>query len=105
MGRKLSVSAALVLLLIGALITFQITYSYVGYKYQDKLDEITENRLVFSKLAAVDELVRSQYVGSIDEEELALAQWHDRNAIAVEDDGISLTREMIRVFKEGREPR
>lgn len=70
MGRKLSVSAALVLLLIGALITFQITYSYVGYKYQEKLDEITENRLVFSKLAAVDELVRSQYVGSINEEEL-----------------------------------
>ncbi len=70
MKRKLSVSAALVLLLIGALITFQITYSYVGYKYQDKLDEITENQLDFSKLAAVDELVRSQYVGSIDETEL-----------------------------------
>ena len=42
---------------------------------------------------------------SIDENELALAQWHDRNAIPVEDDGISLTREMIRIFRQGREPR
>lgn len=42
---------------------------------------------------------------TIDENELALAQWHPRNAIPVEDDGISLTREMIRVFAAGREPR
>lgn len=40
----------------------------------------------------------------LDEKELALAQWHHRNALPAKDDGISLTREMIRVFEEGREP-
>ena len=42
---------------------------------------------------------------TLDENELSVAQWHGRNALPVEDDGYSLTREMIRVFSEGREPR
>lgn len=41
----------------------------------------------------------------LDETELALAQWHDRHKLPAHDDGISLTREMIRVFEENREPR
>ena len=41
----------------------------------------------------------------LDTNELSLAQWHYRNALPAHDDGISLTREMIRVFEEGREPR
>lgn len=40
----------------------------------------------------------------LDRDELALAEWHHRNALPAKDDGISLTREMIRVFEEGREP-
>jgi NAD+ diphosphatase len=41
----------------------------------------------------------------LDENELALAEWHERCALPAHDDGISLTREMIRVFEEGREPK
>ena len=41
----------------------------------------------------------------LDENELAMAQWFDRHALPAKDDGISLTREMIRVFEEGREPK
>ena len=41
----------------------------------------------------------------IDETELAMAGWYPRDALPARDDGISLTREMIRVFEEGREPR
>ena len=41
----------------------------------------------------------------IDEEELAMADWYPRDALPAKDDGISLTREMIRVFGEGKEPR
>ena len=41
----------------------------------------------------------------LDENELALAEWHDRQMLPAHDDGISLTREMIRVFEEGREPK
>ena len=41
----------------------------------------------------------------IDENELSMADWYSRDALPAKDDGISLTREMIRVFEEGREPR
>ena len=41
---------------------------------------------------------------TMDEKELSYANWIPRKKLEeVEDDGISLTREMIRVFKEGRE--
>lgn len=40
----------------------------------------------------------------LDEEELASAEWFHRDALPAEDDGISLTREMIRIFGEGNEP-
>ena len=41
----------------------------------------------------------------LDTNELAVAQWFHREEILAKDDGISLTREMIRVFSEGKEPR
>ena len=41
----------------------------------------------------------------IDETELSMAGWYERNALPAHDDGISLTREMIRVFEEGNEPK
>lgn len=37
----------------------------------------------------------------LDEEELAEAEWFDRNAMPAHDDGISLTREMMGVFERG----
>ena len=42
---------------------------------------------------------------TLDENELALAQWHHRSSLPIDDDGYSLTREMIRAFGEGREPK
>ena len=41
----------------------------------------------------------------LDETELAMAQWFPRDNIPAHDDGISLTREMIRIFAEGNEPK
>ena len=41
----------------------------------------------------------------IDENELSMADWYDRDALPAKDDGISLTREMIRIFEEGKEPK
>ena len=41
----------------------------------------------------------------IDENELAMADWYLRDRIPARDDGISLTREMIRIFEEGKEPK
>jgi len=41
----------------------------------------------------------------LDTSELSMAQFYPRSALPAKDDGISLTREMIRMFEEGREPR
>ena len=41
----------------------------------------------------------------IDKNELSMADWYDRHALPAHDDGISLTREMIRIFEEGKEPK
>lgn len=41
----------------------------------------------------------------LDENELASAAWFDRSDLPAKDDGISLTREMVRIFEEGREPK
>ena len=41
----------------------------------------------------------------LDENELAVGEWHYRDRLPAEDDGFSLTREMIRVFGEGKEPK
>ena len=41
----------------------------------------------------------------IDEKELSMADWYPRDNLPAKDDGISLTREMIRVFGEGKEPK
>lgn len=40
---------------------------------------------------------------TLDTEELALAEWFEREEIPIEDDGVSLTREMIGVFKAGKD--
>lgn len=41
----------------------------------------------------------------LDTNELSVAEWHHRNSLPAKDDGISLTREMIRVFEDGMEPK
>lgn len=41
----------------------------------------------------------------LDQRELSLAEWHHRSAIPTQDDHFSITREMIRVFEEGKEPK
>ena len=41
----------------------------------------------------------------LDENELSHAAWYPRNDLPAQDDGFSLTREMIRIFGEGREPK
>ena len=41
---------------------------------------------------------------TLDETELSSAEWFPRNEIPYEDEGISLTGEMIRIFQEGKEP-
>ena len=39
---------------------------------------------------------------TLDQEELALAQWFEREEIPVKEDDLSLTNEMMIAFKNGR---
>ena len=41
----------------------------------------------------------------LDRNELAMAEWYDRDNLPAKDDGISLTREMVRIFGEGKDPK
>ena len=41
----------------------------------------------------------------LDDHELSLAEWHYRGAIPTQDDHVTITREMIRIFDEGKEPK
>ena len=41
----------------------------------------------------------------LDGNELSLAEWHHRDGIPEKDDKMTITREMIRVFAEGKEPK
>ena len=42
---------------------------------------------------------------TLDQEELSMAEFYPRNALPAQDDGISLTREMIRMFENNMEPK
>ena len=41
----------------------------------------------------------------LDQTELSMADWYPRKNLPIDDDGYSLTREMIRIFGEGKEPK
>ncbi len=71
MSKKISLSAAIVLILLGALLTFQITYVSMLAKYQNEVQMLTASQSAYEKLNYVDALYRNNYVGEIDEEELS----------------------------------
>ena len=70
MNRKISIGAALAIMLLGVLVTFQITMISVDKKYAEKLAEITDDQVDYQKLSTIDQTVRRNYVKNIDEEEL-----------------------------------
>ncbi len=90
--RKISLSVCIVLMLISAFVTFQITYSFMTNKYEStiysfnkwsdinsSLDNIeavageqsgTEWQNVYTVLSEADSYVRSMFIGDIDEKNL-----------------------------------
>ena len=71
MKIKLPIGTVLVIVLLAVLLTFQITYLATSNKYSQKLAEITAQTNAYRKLASVDEIVRSLYIGEIDEAALS----------------------------------
>ena len=70
MSKKISIGASVVLMLLAALVTFQITYVGLSNKYKKELNSVIESENLFSKLSMVDSYYRSLYIGDIDEETL-----------------------------------
>ncbi len=70
MNKKIPVSIAAFLILVGILTTFMITSTYIEKKYNDIFYEISGDDSTFSKINAIDTIVRKNYVGNIDEAEL-----------------------------------
>ena len=71
MSRKIPLSAAIVLILLAALLSFQITYVAMMSKYQSEVNMLTASQSAYDKLNYVDALYRTNYVGDIDEEQLS----------------------------------
>ncbi len=67
MKKKITVGTALVLVLFAVLLTFQITYSFVGNEYQNKVDTLTGDRSDFSLLVYADDLIRNNFFQSVDD--------------------------------------
>ncbi len=70
MGKKIPLSIAIFLVACAAYISFQITYTYVDKMYSETIYEITSDGSSFSKINSIDEIVRKNYVGDIDEDSL-----------------------------------
>jgi len=70
MKKKITVASALILVLFAILLTFQITFHFVGKEYQAKVDTLTKTQSDFSLLAQADSLIRGNYKGVIEEETL-----------------------------------
>lgn len=70
MSKKISIGTAVILMLLAVLVTFQLTFMALSNKYQSELNELTISQDMYAKLAAVDELYRTLYIGDIDEETL-----------------------------------
>ncbi|MCQ2431490.1 MAG: S41 family peptidase [Clostridia bacterium] len=71
MEKKISLAAAIVLILLAALLSFQITFVTVSRHYQGQIGEAMISTTAYDKLNYVDALYRKYYVGEIDEEQLS----------------------------------
>ncbi len=72
MGKIVThISAAILLVAATALITYQITYGNLEKKYSETIYTIADKETSsYTKLNAIDEIVRKTYIHEIDEEEL-----------------------------------
>jgi len=68
--KKIPLSVSLILIALAAVLSFQITNVVLTNKYEKEVDAAYESASDYGKLAAVDKLFRSLYVGEIDEDAL-----------------------------------
>lgn len=70
MSKKISIGMTIALMLLAAVLTFQITFVVLYNKYEASFEELTQTMDAYKKLADIDAYYREYYVGEIDDEEL-----------------------------------
>ena len=70
MKKKISVGASIVLVLLAALLTFQVTFTVMSVKHREEMTAAYAHLESFNKLLEVDAMYRNLYVKDLDEDEL-----------------------------------
>ena len=71
MSKKISVGMAIMLMLLAAVLTFQITFVALYNKYEASIDNLTKTMDAYEKLADIDAYYREYYIGELDDEEIS----------------------------------
>ncbi len=70
MNKKLPVSVSLAIMLIAMTVTFSITWLVSMNRFEQTVSSVTQLQTQYSKLAEIDNYVRSNYYGDIDDDHL-----------------------------------
>lgn len=70
MNKKISLGVTIALVAIAVAVTFSITMSLSMGIFNDKVYNVRERENLYNKIAQIDAIVRQNYVGTIDEDQL-----------------------------------
>ncbi len=71
MNKKISLGASLTVMIIVATVTFAITMVFAMNIFNEKVYNIKEREEMYTKLSEIDRIVRQNYNGEIDEQQLS----------------------------------
>ena len=67
MSKKLSLGAALALMIIAAAVTVSLTYVYAMNRFNEKVADVNQRQAMYTKLSEIDQKSRQDYIGKINE--------------------------------------
>lgn len=67
--KKISIASCIIFILLASLLTFQLTYSYVGAKFQEKMDAVTDTDADFTELEEARDTIINNFVGNFNEDQ------------------------------------
>ncbi len=104
MKKKITVGTSLIVMLLAVLLTFQLTYSFVGMEYQAKVDTLTKTQADFSLLAEADGLIRENFLGKIDDEKIEDGMIKGYISELADDYSVYLTKEEYDRYQKENAP-
>ena len=71
MKRKLNVGAVMILMVVAAAVTFNITSVYYMNSFNQKFADLASKESQYAKLAELDEMVQNNYYGEVNNDEIS----------------------------------